>query len=144
VLAAAIGRGYVGRHRLAEAALGRVPGSLAAEVPAVSHVPTENHATENLPEGAPSVAPAGRSVAPWLRVVPAPPQPDQLADTLPHPVVTLFPLAQDEPDGASPDESAGTAEEQVFSLVDAERERTATSALAGSADVRPYLPRHTA
>lgn len=172
MLAAAVGRGYVGRHRLAEAALGRKPGSLTSEtvvVPARTPVRADAGALVPLQPDPATVAvrqlaapvpgatavsrpgqpvPAGRSsVAPWLRVVPAPPQPDQLADTLPHPVVTLFPLAMPSPaaalvaDGV---ESADTAEQQVFASLDAEREQSATIDLAAGADVRPYRARHTA
>ncbi|HET8616281.1 MAG TPA: hypothetical protein VFL94_12210 [Actinomycetales bacterium] len=129
VLAAAIGRGYVGRHRLAEVALGVEPDTRTREV-VVAAPPVQP-------------VPHGRSsVAPWLRVVPAPPQPDQLADTLPHPVVTLFPL----PPTSTPavPASGETAEEQVFSLVDAEREEAVMAELAAGADVRPYRARHTA
>jgi hypothetical protein len=130
----------VGRHRLAEVALGLQPGGLTLQV----DTPPEAELTPaGAATGATSVAdaPAGRSsVAPWLRVVPAPPQPDQLADTLPHPVVALFPLAST----GSSTPSADTAEEQVFSLVDAEREQAVTAELAAGADVRPYRARHTA
>lgn len=220
MLAVALGRGYVGRHRLAEAALGRAPGSLTSEtltndetltsgtvlVPAAPASPsalsvatlsvtapnvTMSDATPpgvtmsdagqsaapepdpvaleadpvtleadvvTLPDaGRPATPesdqalPAGRSsVAPWLRVVPTPAQPDQLADTLPHPVVTLFPLARtvppqvaDSPEASSP-ESADAVEQQVFAALDAERERSVTADLAVGAGVRPYRPRHTA
>lgn len=143
MLAAALGRGYAGRHRLADAALGLAPATWAGE-PLVVPTPQPRVVTT-----APAVrtgpdavvgAPSGRtSVAPWLRVVATPHQPDQLADTLPHPVVTLFPLPPAEQAAAevSPDE-------KVFALVDAEREQQATAELAGAADVRPYRARHTA
>lgn len=171
MLAAALGRGYVGRHRLAEAALGREPGSLSSETvvaPARTPVRADAGALVPLqsdpsrvegPEVATAVAaggvartdepvPAGRSsVAPWLRVVPTPPQPDQLADTLPHPVVTLFPLATPAPaaaPAAAGPESADTAEQQIFAALDAEREQSATIDLAAGVDVRPYRARHTA
>lgn len=159
VLAAALGRGYVGRHRLAEAALGREPGSLSSETVVVpARMPVREDAAAVVarePAPAPVVVsqsdepvPAGRSsVAPWLRVVPTPPQPDQLADTLPHPVVTLFPLASPVPAPIpvvdSP-ESADTAEQQVFAALDAEREQSVTIDLAAVADVREYRARHTA
>jgi hypothetical protein len=170
----------VGRHRLAEAALGREPGSLASETVLV---PATTPAAVSVAEAAPAVMPlaaptpaaalsleaeptvtmpdAGRgatqeptqtvavgrsSVAPWLRIVPTPPQPDQLADTLPHPVVALFPLDRMAPTTpvAASAESADTAEEQVFAALDAERQRETTADLAGGAGVRPYRPRHTA
>jgi hypothetical protein len=92
------------------------------------------------------VATGRASVAPWLRVVSTPPQPDPLADTLPHPVVALFPLSQPPAAPTAPESTAAadSAEDKVFALVDAERERTATAELAGGADVRPYRARHTA
>lgn len=149
MLAAALGRGYVGRHRLVDAALGRAPANRGAEVltlpaPAPARmVPPPTVVDAGEVRGAVT---AGRSsVAPWLRVVSTPPQPDQLADTLPHPVVTLFPLPSGAPEAAPPGTSAAdTAEEQVFALVDAERERATTAELARGAEVRPYRPRHTA
>ena len=156
MLAAAVGRGYTGQHRLAEVALGRAPGALSSEVvvaPAAAPSPgvlTAVAPAEVVPAPvahAPDqpVATGRASVAPWLRVVSTPPQPDPLADTLPHPVVALFPLPQAlvAATPVSP-AAADSAEEKVFALVDAERERTATVDLAGGADVRPYRARHTA
>ena len=91
-------------------------------------------------------------MAPWLRVVPTPHQPDQLADTLPHPVVTLLPLPTVPASASTATASTTTdgpvslvsAEAAVFALVDAERERAATVELAAGVDVRRYSPRHTA
>jgi hypothetical protein len=133
VLAAAVGRGYRGRHRLADAALGVVA---AAPVVPIHLLPPQRPST---------VSAAGRaSVAPWLRVVPSPPQPDPLADTVPHPVVSLFPLPAAATVDPSPATSVAGAEMGVFDLVDAEREQQVTAALAAGADVRPYRARHTA
>jgi hypothetical protein len=151
VLAAALGRGYTGRHRLAEAALGRdlhprTSEVLVAPAPAtpVAGGPPSPASGESTASSA-----AGRSsIAPWLRVVPAPPQPDQLADTLPHPVVTLFPLVPSTPSAEAAEpvsaSATGAAEERVFAIVDAERELDATVDLAAGVDVRPYRARHTA
>jgi hypothetical protein len=130
VLAAAVGRGYRGRHRLADAALGVVA---AAPVVPIHLLPPQRPST---------VSAAGRaSVAPWLRVVPSPPQPDPLADTVPHPVVSLLPLPAAT---TAPRAAVDSAEMRVFDLVDAEREQQVTAALAAGADVRPYRARHTA
>jgi hypothetical protein len=149
VLAASLGRGYVGRHRLAQAALGQAPDPVApVQQPLTVHLLPSRRpvATPRAPLTAGPLR--GRaSVAPWLRVVPAPHQPDQLADTLPHPVVTLLPLpAATAPDTtpASDPTNPLSAEAAVFALVDAERERAVTAELAAGADVRPYRPRHTA
>ena len=134
VLAAALGRGYVGRHRLAQAALGHAPDA--------SQVIADGRDAIAIPVIPVQALPGRASVAPWLRVVPAPAQPDQLADTLPHPVVTLLPL----PAAAAPRPETVdvSAETQVFALLDAERERAVTAELAAGADVRPYRARHTA
>jgi hypothetical protein len=133
VLAAAVGRGYRGRHRLADAALGVVA---AAPVVPIHLLPPQRPST---------VSAAGRaSVAPWLRVVPSPPQPDPLADTVPHPVITLFPLPAAAASASPVVSPAASAETRVFDLVDAEREQQVTAALAAGADVRPYRARHTA
>lgn len=132
VLAAALGRGYVGRHRLAQAALGHAPDA--------SQVIADGRDAIAIPVIPVQALPGRASVAPWLRVVPAPAQPDQLADTLPHPVVTLLPL----PAAAAPETVDVSAETQVFALLDAERERAVTAELAAGADVRPYRARHTA
>jgi hypothetical protein len=147
-LAAALGRGYVGRHRLAQAALGRAPGAPAIEVPVL---PARTPAPVVDLRGATATGcdvitvPGRSSVAPWLRVVSAPAQPDQLADTLPHPVVTLLPLVPAAASSAPGHEMAeASAETQVFALLDAEREREVTAELAAGVDVRPYRARHTA
>lgn len=148
VLAAALGRGYVGRHRLAEAALGHAPDRPASEIHLLParrpDLPVRVDPREVPPAGGPGTLLPGRtSVAPWLRVVTTP-MADQLADTVPHPVVTLLPLAP----AASPAPARGlvqgSAETQVFALLDAERDRAVTAELAAGADVRPYRARHTA
>jgi hypothetical protein len=146
VLAAALGRGYVGRHRLAQAALGHAPGDRASEVhvlpapaPALAEVVDLRDAT--MTGSRTPTMPGRASVAPWLRVVSTPAQPDQLADTLPHPVVALLPLP---PVASTAPAPAGNAEMQVFALLDAERDQAVTAELAAGADVRPYRARHTA
>jgi hypothetical protein len=119
-------------------------------------LPTRRPAAPPRTAVAPATAPtatrslSGRaSVAPWLRVVPTPAQPDPLADTLPHPVVTLLPpRVASAPAGSTTGEASSVsllgAESAVFALVDAERERAVTAELAAGADVRQYRPRHTA
>jgi hypothetical protein len=159
VLLASLGRGYIGRHRLAQAALGRpVVDSDATAAPFPVHLlPTRGPATPPratvVPGSAPGTAgsapvPGRASVAPWLRVVPTPAQPDPLADTLPHPVVMLLPpRAAPTPAGSTTGEASVSllgAEAAVFALVDAERERAVTAELAAGADVRAYRARHTA
>lgn len=143
MLSAALGRGYVGRHRLAAAALGR-PVTTTSPVAA-----------------APDLGPTSRqSVAPRLSVVRTPRPTDvavdavltstiladvllgdrELTDTKPHPVVALLPLP------------APSSDDAVYATVDAERDARITAELAGGADVRDgergYLarhrPRHTA
>jgi hypothetical protein len=52
--------------------------------------------------------------------------PDPMVDTVPHPVVKLFPLAALEPDRA-----AGTIDDRVYAAIDAERELAEAARLAG-------------
>jgi hypothetical protein len=160
VVLASLGRGYIGRHRLAQAALGRpVVDSDATAAPFPVHLlPTRGPATPPratvVPGSAqgtpgPALVPGRASVAPWLRVVPTPAQPDPLADTLPHPVVMLLPpRAASTPAGSTTGEASSVsllgAEAAVFAVVDAERERAVTAELAAGADVRTYRARHTA
>jgi hypothetical protein len=149
VLAAALGRGYVGRHRLAQAALGHAPDRLASEIHLLParrpDLPVLVDLRETPPNGGPATTLPGRaSVAPWLRVVPTPARPDQLADTLPHPVVSLLPLVPTTSPATDRTVADGSAETQVFALVDAERERVVTAELAAGTAVRPYRARHTA
>jgi hypothetical protein len=149
VLAAALGRGYVGRHRLAQAALGHAPDGRSSEIHLLpAHrpdLPVLVDLRETAAPGGPALTLPGRaSVAPWLRIVPTPAQPDQLADTLPHPVVTLLPLMPTTSPVAARTAADSSAETQVFALVDAERERAVTAELAAGTAVRPYWARHTA
>lgn len=148
MLATVLGRGYVGRHRLAQAALGHGPDRLASEIhllPARPQALPVVDLRETPATGRPAATLPGRaSVAPWLRIVPTPAQPDQLADTLPHPVVTLLPLMPATSPVAGRTVADGSAETQVFALVDAERERAVTAELAAGTAVRPYRARHTA
>jgi hypothetical protein len=60
--------------------------------------------------------------APSLFLVPAP---DPMVDTVPHPVVKLFPLAHLEPDLAG-----GSIDERVYAAIDEERRLAEASALA--------------
>jgi hypothetical protein len=163
VTAAAVGRGYVGRHRLEAAALGialpalddtfpahELPAphpaaALLAETPEPARTPAPTH----LPVPAlaatprPALAPA-RWATPTgarLTVVPVAPSPDPLVDTVPHPVVRLFPMPVAEPVVA-----VRTAADAVFAQVDAERERRVTAELAEGArrNNGAYHARHTA
>ena len=130
MIAAAVGRGYEGRHRLEAAVLGlpsvtvsapRVPSSGAAPVRVTAPVPV-------------ALAPGTR-----LTVVPVAHSADPLVDTVPHPVIKLFPLPVAEP-AASP-----SADEAVFADVDAAREQQATAELAaGSPAPSDYRGRHSA
>jgi hypothetical protein len=52
--------------------------------------------------------------------------PDPMVDTVPHPVVKLFPLAALEPDRA-----AGTIDDRVYAAIDAERQQVEAVRLAG-------------
>ncbi|MGN6611028.1 MAG: hypothetical protein ACTHLJ_04585, partial [Angustibacter sp.] len=80
MIAAALGRGYQGRHRLEAAALG-LPASVAAP-----RTPGEAPAP-------PPVVPAPVTLASGARlaVVPVAHSADPLVDTVPHPVIKLFP-----------------------------------------------------
>ena len=97
------GRRHRGEHRAA---------SYVASSPAVSS-PT-----------APALG--AEPAAPSLVLVPSPPPgAEQMTDTVPHPVVKLFPLAQLEPELA-----AGTIDERVYAAIDEERRQAQASALA--------------
>lgn len=64
--------------------------------------------------------------APSLFIVPRPgPDLDPMVDTVPHPVVKLFPLADLEPDLA-----AGSIDERVYAAIDEERRLAEAAALA--------------
>lgn len=54
-----------------------------------------------------------------------PPSPDSMTDTVPHPVVKLFPMRELEPELA-----AGSMDERVFAALDAERDAATDAALA--------------
>ncbi len=142
VLAAALGRGYLGRHRLAAAALGH-PVSTTSAAPAVpAPAATSRH-----------------SVAPRLSVVRTPSRHDlavdsvltstiladvllgdrvigdaPLTDTKPHPVVTLLPLP------------ATSTDDAVYAAVDAERDEQLTAELADGQGgyLARHRPRHSA
>jgi hypothetical protein len=81
---------------------------------------------------APTEAPA-----PALFVVPASSAaddwaPDPMVDTVPHPVVKLFPLA-----GLEPDLASGSIDDRVFAAFDAERRHLDAAALAGGRHASP-------
>jgi hypothetical protein len=143
VLAAALGRGYVGRHRLAQAALGHAVDVAPGEQRLAVHLLPVHRPSAVVRPPAPASLPGRASVAPWLRVVPTAHQPDPLADTVPHPVVALLPLAASATYRATSG-SPVSPESAVFALVDAERERAITAELAAGADARQYRARHTA
>lgn len=131
MIAAALGRGYQGRHRLEAAALG-LPASVAAP-------------------RTPGEAPAPRPVVPApvtlasgtrLAVVPVAHSADPLVDTVPHPVIKLFPLPVAEPLEPA---TADDAESAVFADVDQAREEQVTAELAaGDSASSAYRGRHTA
>jgi len=147
VLAAALGRGYAGRHRLAATALGH-PVAVIAPVGS---------------DASPSPAPAStsrQSVAPRLLVVRTASRHDlavdsvltstiladvllgdrtladskPVADTKPHPVVTLLPRP------------ATSTDDAVYAAVDAERDEQVTAELADgqSRYLARHRPRHSA
>ncbi|WP_460445349.1 hypothetical protein [Angustibacter aerolatus] len=145
VLAAGAGRGYTGRHRLAEAALGRRVDTVTAHVQPVDDVsaaPVLPQAPGRVPglvlrRPVDGVVIASSAPEPArLSVVPLAAAPDPLADTLPHPVVTLFPL--------TPAERVADVD-AVFADVDAEREHAVTIDLAAAeGEPAEYSGRHTA
>lgn len=131
MIAAALGRGYHGRHRLEAAALGlpasvsapRTPGEALAAVPTVP---------------APVTLVSGTRLA----VVPVAHSADPLVDTVPHPVIKLFPLPVAEALGPA---TAEDAESAVFAEVDQAREAQVTAQLAaGDPASSAYRGRHTA
>ena len=152
VLAAALGRGYAGRHRLAAAALGH-PVAVIAPV-----------GSDASPSPAPTPT-SRQSVAPRLSVVRTASRHDLavdsvltatiladvllgdrtlagstllddtlLDDTKPHPVVTLLPLP------------ATSSDDAVYAAVDAERDEQVTAELADgqSRYLARHRPRHSA
>lgn len=131
MIAAALGRGYQGRHRLEAAALGLPAGISAPRTP--------GEATVGAPEApAPLMLASGTRLA----VVPVPHSADPLVDTVPHPVVKLFPLPVAEPLVGG---STSDAEAAVFADVDQAREEQVTAELAaGDPASSTYRGRHTA
>jgi hypothetical protein len=86
---------------------------------------------------APSALPASLSLVSGARltIVPVAASLDPLVDTVPHPVVKLFPMPVAEPAG----------EEAVFADVDLAREQQATAELAAGAGApASYHGRHSA
>jgi hypothetical protein len=73
------------------------------------------------------------ATAPSLVLVPAlPPGAEEMTDTVPHPVVKLFPLADLEPELA-----AGTIDERVYAAIDEERRLAQATALASGRHASP-------
>ena len=70
------------------------------------------------------ITPASSADADW--------EPDPMVDTVPHPVVKLFPLSALEPDLAS-----GSIDDRVFAAFDAERRHLDAAALAGGRHASP-------
>lgn len=119
-LAAVVGRGYFGRHRLADPVLARRPVAVAG----------------------PPVVLSRASIGPRLSVLRAPRPTDLaidavltatiLADTMPHPVLAL------------PTARSMSADDQVYAAVDDERDEQALIDLTAGGDVRADTARHTA
>jgi hypothetical protein len=131
VIAAALGRGYQGRHRLEAAALG-LPASISAP-----RTPGEAPAPQPVTSAPVTLASGTR-----LAVVPVAHSADPLVDTLPHPVIMLFPHPVAEPWGPA---TAEDAESAVFAEVDQAREAQVTAELAaGDPASSAYRGRHTA
>jgi hypothetical protein len=132
-----VGRGYLGRHRLAEVALGVRP-----ELSAQPVQPGPAERTELAPPVVPEVTMApSRSLpaAPMvvggarLAVVPVAASLDPLVDTVPHPVVKLFPMPVHE------------IHDAVFAGEDAERDEASLVDLAAAERHAPeYHGRHSA
>lgn len=117
----ALGRRHRGEHRVGS----YVAGSSAAGAPAEPLVrdPEQPAAADRAAGPAPWASP---SSVPSLVLVPAPEAgAEEMTDTVPHPVVKLFPLAHLEPDLA-----AGTIDERVYAAIDEERRQAEASALA--------------
>ncbi|MFC6007666.1 hypothetical protein [Angustibacter luteus] len=142
VLSSAVGRGYAGRHRLADVALGVQESVSAPVLPAVGTVEADESSRVLVAEAAPDALVSARQLpaAPMvvqgarLAVVQVASSPDPLVDTMPHPVVKLFPMAVEE------------IHDAVFAGEDAEREQAAVVDLAAAegAGVHEYHGRHTA
>lgn len=109
-------------------------------------------AAPRTPGAMPDEASAARAVVPApvtlasgarLAVVPVAHSADPLVDTVPHPVVKLFPLPVAEPLSAGA--SSVDAESAVFADVDRAREQQVTAELAaGDPASGAYRGRHTA
>lgn len=152
VLASALGRGYTGRHRIAVLVADRPSTVIATHGPLHLSAGPAGDTVVPISELDPALPIAHpwrgtdedvrrRSVAPWLTVVRTPAQPDPLADTVPHPVVTLFPLPLESTTGSLA--STDHAEDEVFAQLESEREAQLTADLA--AGVVPLRrDRHTA
>lgn len=154
MIAAALGRGYQGRHRLEAAALGlpltaagpAAPGEARAESPVQATVaPSPVLGPVPVPVLGPVLAPAPTALThasgARLTVVPVAASADPLIDTVPHPVVKLFPLPLAEPVS----EPVVEGEQAVFSAVDRAREEQVTAELAaGAAPGSSYQGRHSA
>lgn len=134
VLAAAVGRGYRGQHRLAQVALGACPVAEPADVQPGDVQPdvVQQPALVPLPEPAPLPELVRQpdlvtAASAHLSLVPVRHSADPLVDTVPHPVVRLFPLPVADPvlgPDATGTELAGAA--------------------SAAADVLPYRSRHSA
>jgi hypothetical protein len=70
------------------------------------------------------LVPASSAAADW--------EPDPMVDTVPHPVVKLFPLA-----GLEPDLAGGSIDDRVFAAFDAERRHLDAAALANGRHASP-------
>ncbi len=133
MIAAALGRGYHGRHRLEAAALGLPAGVSAPRTPG-----------EAPPVTPAAPAPVTLASGTRLAVVPVAHSADPLVDTVPHPVIKLFPLPVAEPLAAG-GPSSEDAESAVFADVDQAREEHVTAELAaGDPASSTYRGRHTA
>lgn len=140
MLAAAFGRGYLGRHRLAEVALGVQQVESAPVLPVTGADPTAipTAIPTAMPAGLPTALPTRLPAAPMvfggarLAVVTVSASPDPLVDTAPHPVVKLFPLPVEE------------IHDAVFAGEDAEREQASTIDLAQATREHEYHARHSA
>jgi hypothetical protein len=153
VIAAALGRGYQGRHRLEAAALGlpltaagpAAPGTARAEIPvsATTLAPSPVLGPVLGPVLAPAPTALTHACGARLTVVPVAASADPLIDTMPHPVVKLFPLPLAEP--VSEPVAAVEGEQAVFADVDEAREEQVTAELAaGAAPASSYQGRHSA
>jgi hypothetical protein len=142
-------RRHRGHHRVSSAnpptmalstdALLQPAVAAAMSLPPLPGVPMSSWAPPVLPLALPldlrQDSPTG--LAPSLFLVPDAPvhpassadpswQPDPMVDTVPHPVVKLFPLA-----GLEPDLAAGSIDDRVYAAFDAERRHLEAAAMAG-------------